>query len=197
MKVANRMTAAPLTIAPDVTVDEALKMMRTNQVRHLPVIQNQKLVGLVTDIELRTAWFPSLLESLTVEDVMVKQPVTVRSDETVFQAARLLHHNKITGLPVLENGYLVGIITQADILGLFLEVMGLLDETRRLDVVLAEFDGALQQVHAIIAENGGQIVSVSQLPAEPGRRIYSFRLRMGDISKISSLLTGAGHRVME
>ena len=108
-----------------------------------------------------------------------------------------LHHNKLTGLPVLENGYLVGIITQADILGLFLEVMGLLDETRRLDVVLADFDGALQQVHAVIAENGGQIVSVSQLPAEPGRRIYSFRLRMGDISQIAASLTEAGHHVME
>lgn len=197
MKVANRMTAAPLTIASDVTVDEALRIMRNNDVRHLPVISENRLVGLVTDTELRTAWFPSLLETLSVQDVMVKEPVTVRSDETVYQAARLLHHNKVTGLPVLEDGYLVGIITQADILGLFLEVMGLLDETLRLDVVLAEFDGALQHVHATIAENGGQIVSFSQLPAEPGRRIYSFRLRMGDLNKITALLVEAGHRVMD
>lgn len=197
MKVADRMTAAPLTIAPDVTVDEALRMMRTNDVRHLPVIKESLLVGLVTDTELRTAWFPSLLESLFVRDVMAKEPITIRSDETVYQAARLLHHNKITGLPVVEDGYLVGIITQADILGLFLEVMGLLDETRRLDVVLAGFSGDLQHVHATIAENGGQIVSVSQLPSEPDRRIFSFRLRMGDIKKISSSLTTAGHRVMD
>lgn len=196
MKVRDRMSKPLHTTTPGASVDTALKLMREFSVRHLPVMDQGRLVGLVTDTELRTAWFPSLLDKLNVNDVMVKEPVTIEADETVYQAARLIHHNRITGLPVLENDRLVGIITQADILQLLIETLGLLDETSRLDVVLRPGDGALEQAHTIVANSGGQVISVAQLSAAPTRRVYSFRLRQTELQPIREALEKAGHQVL-
>lgn len=196
MKVRDRMSTPVRTTSPGASVDVALKLMREYDVRHLPVVENGRLVGLVTDTELRTAWFPSLLDKLSVNDVMAKEPVTIDADETVYQAARLIHHNRITGLPVLDGGRLVGMITQADILQLLIETLGLLDETSRLDVVLPAGEGSLEQAHATIAANGGQVISVAQLSAAPSRRVYSFRLRQTDVEPIRRALEEAGHQVI-
>ncbi|WP_449246061.1 CBS domain-containing protein [Desulfarculus baarsii] len=196
MRVRDRMSSPVQTTTPQASVDSALKMMRERDVRHLPVLEQGRLVGLVTDTELRTAWFPSLLDKLSVNDVMVKHPVTIGADETVYQAARLIHHNRITGLPVLDGGKLVGMITQADILQLLIETLGLLDETSRLDVVLSADEGALEQAHAVVAANGGQVISVAQLSAAPARRVYSFRLRQTDVEPIRQALQKAGHQVI-
>lgn len=193
MKVASRMSPNPWTIGPRASVQEALGQMQQHGVRHLPVMDQGRLVGLVTDIDLRTAYFPSLLEDLTVADVMKPEPLTIQSSETVYQAARLLHRHRLTGLPVLEGENLVGMITLADILRVFVDLMGLLDESSRLDVALRSGPGSLEEVYGIIRKHGGEVISVAQISEDLPRRVYTFRLKRIDLNPICAALEAAGH----
>ncbi|BEQ14895.1 CBS domain-containing protein [Desulfoferula mesophila] len=196
MIVANRMSPDPWTISPEASVAEALKLMQDHGVRHLPVVEDGLLVGLVTDIDLRTAYFASLLEEIKVRDVMAHDPIVVQAGDTVFQAARVIHQNKLTGMPVVENGRLVGIITLADILGVLVALLGLLEDSTRLDVALKPGSESLEEVYAIIRRQGGEVISVAQLSSDVGRRIYTFRLKKTELEPLVAVLQEAGHGVM-
>lgn len=193
MIVANRMSPTPWTIGPKASVQEALGLMQQHGVRHLPVMEGGVLKGMVTDIDLRTAYFPSLLEDLTVADVMAHDPLVIQSDETVYQAARLIHQHKLTGLPVMQDGELVGIITLADILKVFVNLLGLLEDSSRLDIALRDSPGSLEEVYGIIRKQGGSVISVAQISDEQTSRVYSFRLKKMDLAPIIAVLEAAGH----
>jgi len=197
VKVKERMSPDPRTVGSEASVDEALGVMTAHGVRHLPVVDNGDLVGLVTDSQLRTAWFPSLLEEVQVRDVMTDTPITIDQDSTVYQAARILYNNKLTGLLVLDQGKLTGIITLADILGLFVDLLGLLTDSCRVDVALRPPKGSLDKVHHLIRDAGGEVVSVALLSSEPSRRVYSFRLEKTDLEPIVRALKEAGHEVLD
>jgi acetoin utilization protein AcuB len=190
------MSPNPWTIGPEASVAEALALMQEHDVRHLPVLKAGKLVGLVTDIDLRTAYVASLLEELAVKDVMAHDPMTIGSRETVYQAARLVNQHRLTGLPVLDDGKLVGIITLADILKVFVALLGLLEESSRLDVAMRPGPAALEEVYGIIRKHGGEVVSVAQLNSDVGRRVYTFRLKKIDLSPVVAALEAAGHGVL-
>lgn len=197
MKVKNHMSPNPVTVTPNVSVDKALHLMREHGIRHLPVVENGQLKGLVTDNELRSAWFPSLLSEVTVKDLMALDPLTVDAEEMIYQAARLLHNHKLTGLLVTEHGKLVGIITLSDVLRVLVALLGLLSESSRLDVALRAGPDALEEVHAIIRDHGGEVISVALLSSEANRRIYCFRLEKTNLGPMSQALAAAGHKVLE
>lgn len=197
MKVKNHMSPNPFTVAPQASVDQALALMREHGIRHLPVLDQGRLVGMVTDNELRSAWFPSLLSDLSVKDLMARDPLTVDSEETIYQAARLLNNLKLTGLPVMEDGRVVGIITLSDVLKVLVTLLGLLDESSRLDVALGPGQGALEEVHALIRDHGGEVISVALLSSDAERRIYCFRLEKTDLGPMTKALRAAGHQVLE
>lgn len=122
MKVRELMSTPVITVSPRNSIQEALNIMRDNGIRRIPVVDNG-LVGMVVqrDIE-RSLRSPGVICETPVEWVMTKQNLqTISPDETVVQAARVLRDKKISALPVLENDELVGIVTDSDILGLFIE----------------------------------------------------------------------------
>jgi CBS domain-containing protein len=120
------MTPNPITIVPKTTLPDAHKLMKESKIRRLPVVDRGQLVGIVTLGDVREAQ-PSdattlsiyelnyLLSKLTVDRIMTHEPLTITPDSTVHQAARLMLAHKIGGLPVMEQGRLVGIITESDI----------------------------------------------------------------------------------
>ena len=127
MFVANRMTRNPVTVQTDTKVDEAAALMKKNKIRRLPVIDDGKLVGFLNDKDiLRVSPSPattlskyeinSLLAQMCVKDIMARSVVAVRDDATIEEAALLMANNKIGGLPVVEDGKVVGIITTTDLL---------------------------------------------------------------------------------
>ncbi len=120
------MTLNPITIGPLVTLPEAQRLMRDQKIRRLPVVDRGRLVGIVTLGDIRGAE-PSeastlsifeahyLLAKVTIEKIMTWEPITIRPDATIRQAAQLMLEHKIGGLPVVDNDKLVGIITESDV----------------------------------------------------------------------------------
>ena len=135
MQVQEWMNRDVVTVTPEESFRTAMHLIRQKGIRHLPVVEGKRLVGIVTDRDLRQA-APSgatslsihelhyILEKVTVRDIMTKQVVTVRPDQTVEDAALLLLGHRIGGLPVVREGELIGIITETDILQAFLQLRG-------------------------------------------------------------------------
>jgi acetoin utilization protein AcuB len=123
VRVADCMSRGAITIRSDATAETAWNLMKTRQIRHLPVVDaDDRLVGIVTDRDLRQVPFVpvssgrALPGGLPVERIMTAAVISVQLEADIFEAARLMHEQKIGALPVVKNGRLVGILTETDLL---------------------------------------------------------------------------------
>ena len=121
MQIANWMTRDPVCITRQDTLAKTKELMDAGRFRRLPVIDNDKLVGIITERDLRQHW--DYLDSTKVDAAMTPDPVTITPRVTAEDVARLLLQHKIGGLPVVENGKLVGIVSTSDLLRAFLNVV--------------------------------------------------------------------------
>jgi len=115
--VGGQMTLDPVTAAPDDTLDQVQATMRHGQFRSMPVLQGGKLIGIITDRNLRE--HAGVLDQTRVALVMTKDVLTVKPDTSIWDAARLLIDHKVGGLPVVEDDRVVGIVTTIDLLKAF------------------------------------------------------------------------------
>ena len=116
-----------VTITPDMTLPEAHRLMTDNQIRRLPVMENGRLVGIVTRGDVRGAsasdatslsiWeLQYLIARIKVKEIMTPDPITISQDATIGEAAQVMLDHKVSGLPVVDGeGKLAGIITESDI----------------------------------------------------------------------------------
>ncbi len=185
MLVKDKMTPRPIVVSPDMPVSEALKIMRDGRFRRLPVVQAEKLVGIVTDRELREA-IPS---DHTVENVMHKQPLTIREDELLETAALMMRNNKVGALPVMQDKALVGIVTESDIFDTFLDMMGIRGPGRRLQLRLPDVAGSLADVTRIISAYDCNISNIVYF----GEGELIVRLEDGNIENAVADLKKAGY----
>ena len=121
MRVSERMTPQPSWVRPDHTLAAAKALMDAEGIRHILVVEDGRLVGILTDRDLQRHW--GYLDSTLINVAMVANPTTVAPDATVEDAARLLINHRVRALPVVEEGRLVGIITTTDLLKALLEVV--------------------------------------------------------------------------
>jgi len=172
MLVRKRMSTKPVTITSDVPITEALRVMRQNQVRRLPVLDaDGRLIGIVSEKDLLYA-SPSpatslsiyemhyMLSRLRVTELMTPDPITVTPDTLLEEAALIMADNKIGGLPVVEDGKLVGIITETDIFKVFLELLGARVKGLRLTLSIPERMGEMARITTAIAQVGGNILAL-------------------------------------
>ncbi len=177
MKIQSLMIKNPITIGPNASVGEAIELMKANSIRHLPVVTSGKrMAGFLTLADLKQGLIPSMLGDVSLDDLMIKNPITVSPDDDIEFAAQLIYNHKIGGMPVVKAGRLVGIVTATDMLRTFIDMMGILSTTSRIDVVLKEQPAAFKKAMQIINDNGGDIISVSMTPRQKGKRVYYFRL---------------------
>ena len=121
MEIANWMSRSPACISPNDTLAAARKLMDAGQFRRLPVVENDKLVGIITERDLRQHW--GYLDSTKVNAAMTSDPVTVTPRNTAEEAAHLMLQHKIGGLPVVDNRELVGILSTSDLIRALLNVI--------------------------------------------------------------------------
>jgi acetoin utilization protein AcuB len=136
MRVSEWMTPAPLTVAPSVPIPKVQELMVLRRIRHLPVMEDGRLVGIITDRDVRTVQ-PSpatsltvrelhyLLDRLTARAVMTRPVITIEPHEALAEAVRLMLENRIGGLPVMAGERLVGILTEVDLLRAFSSTLGM------------------------------------------------------------------------
>jgi acetoin utilization protein AcuB len=210
MLVERWMKANPITVGPQDSFRHAMNLIRQRGIRHLPVVEGGRLVGIVTDRDVRQA-SPSaatsleihelhyLLEKIKIRDIMTSEVVTAMPEMPIEAAARLMLTHRIGSLPVLRGMALVGIITETDILSAFVEVMGIQAEQTRLELVLEERAGAFLDACRIVQDQGGDIVSVVTATAshrgEP-KKVMLFRLEGVVLDPLVKRLEASGHTVL-
>jgi len=168
MKVKKRMARKLVTIEKKATVSDAINLMKKHSIRHLPVIEEGALAGWITESDIRQAYLASLIEQVSIGDIMIKDPITISAEANLEEAAELLFRHGIGGLPVLDDDQLVGVITVADIMAAFIEVMGILQESSRIDVILGGKAHAFENISKIIRDHGSEIISVGMSAHQEG-----------------------------
>ncbi|MBM4295346.1 MAG: CBS domain-containing protein [Deltaproteobacteria bacterium] len=197
MRVSQIMSQDIVAISPDKRVGQALNLMQKHNIRHLPVVQNDHMVGWITSRDLREVLLASMLEKITVGDLMIQEPIRVSPDTHIEEAARLLLDHKIGGMPVMEGDRLVGIITMLDLISAFLTMLELLRSSSRIDLLLEDNPDALEKATGIIKAAGGKIINVALGPVKDLRRAYYFRLDRCALAPIIDALNKGGLQVMD
>jgi acetoin utilization protein AcuB len=197
MKIEDLMIKDPITVSETTTISEAIACMKTNSIRHLPVVaEDETLLGFVTLADLKQGLIPSMVGDLSLTDLMIKKPITVAPDRDIEIAAQLIYKHKIGGLPVVADGKLVGIITVTDLLGAFINMMGMLSASSRVDVLLEDGPAELKRAIHVINDAGGDIINIAMTAQTPGQRVYYFRLAVCDTNIIRRALEKEGFQVL-
>ncbi len=132
--VADIMTPNPVTVTPRNAIRTAVTLMREGGFRRLPVVDRGRLVGIITDRDLRRAanspfvvreqWYDNfILDHIEVGSCMTPDPITIEPSVSIAEAARVMRNHKIGGLPVVTDGQLIGIVTDTDLLDFLLELL--------------------------------------------------------------------------
>lgn len=208
MLVRKKMKKDLITVAKDERMTVAKKVMKEKNIRHLPVVDGKRLIGLVTNMDIRKAEASPatsleirelhyLLDKLTVGEIMTRNVITISPDISIEEATTLLHDNKIGCLPVVEDGNLVGMLTENDVMEVLIEVMGMKEKGSRLEVIVDDKPGALADITRIIKEHNVNITSVvTDIADEPGKRLVVFKLKTFYFEPIKKALEGAGFPVV-
>ncbi len=198
MIVSHWMSTDLVTIGKEASIQEAMALMKRESIRHLPVVDKQmKLLGWITDADLRGVLIASMLEELTIEDVMIRKPFTVHPEMLLEEAARILLEKRVGGLPIVKDGTLVGVITTVDVLSAFITFLGLFADSTRLDIKVSGSPNPLPEITRIVRLHGAEIISVCHLPFEEGPEYsYSIRLKKTDVKPIIADLEEHGIDVM-
>ena len=210
MLVRDRMTHDPITITPETSFQEALKTIREKKIRRLPVLDTGgRLVGIVSEKDMLYA-SPSpatslsifelhyLLAKLAVKDIMIREVVTTTGDTPLEDAARLMVDRKIGCLPVVEDGQVVGIITETDIFKSFVECLGGGEKGLRLTLRVPEKKGVLAAITGEITRRGGNILNLGTFAGEdPTERFLMIRVQEISREELVPALEALGEKVIE
>jgi len=183
------MTPHPICGHPEMPVVEAQKVMQENNIRHLPIVDDDgKLVGLVTQRSLMNA-VPSdvsqfspfvvnyILAKLQAQNIMTRELVTIGPDATIEEAARVMADRKIGCLPVMEDDELVGIISDSDLFNIMVDLLGARREGMRITVLQPDRAGEVARLTNAIAEKGGYLsVFVTYPTSDPDKWASVFKV---------------------
>lgn len=209
MLVRNHMTPNPVTASLKSSYSEARELMREHQIRRLPILDRGSLVGIVVEKDLLSNQpspattlsiyeMLSLLERLTLGQIMSRPVVTVEGDCPMEEAARIMVARKIGCLPVMEGERLLGIITETDIFKTLVEVLGGEEIGTRLILHLPERVGELARATSQIAEAGGNIIAVTTSRIlEDNQREVTIKESGADPETLKNLLKSSGTTVVD
>jgi acetoin utilization protein AcuB len=201
MLVKGWMSREVITIEENDSMQEALKLLKEHDIRMLPVMKKGKLVGIVTDRDLKKA-SPSdattlevhellyLLTQIKVKEIMTRDPITVPPDYTVEETAQVLLENKISGAPVMDKtGKVIGTITQTDLFRVLISLTGVASGGIQFGFYLEDKPGSIKQVADIIRQYGGRMVSIltSYDGVADGYRNVFIRMHSVERSELQSL----------
>lgn len=203
MLVRNYMSRNVITIDDDDSMQHAMALMRDHKVRMLPVLHKGKLVGVLSDTDLKRAQASDatmldvhevlyLISKIKVHEIMSKNPMTVPDDYTVEEAAQVMMENHISGLPVLDHTEnLVGIITRHDVYNLLINLSGLGKRGVQFAFLVDDKSGSIKVLTDVIRRFDGRIASIlsSYDNAPEGKRIVYIRIYEIDRAKLPDMIS--------
>jgi len=189
MIIADRMKKNPVTATPEMSISEASAKMKAEKVHRLPVLDDEKnLVGVISEKDILLA-APSpastlstyeinyLLSRLKVRNIMSRNPATISSDTTIEEAVKLMVESDLSCLPVMENGYLVGIVSKSDLFKILLEMLGDKYTGIRVEALVKDKVGVVSDLSAAFAKTGINIISFGTIEGpEPSLKVLTFKL---------------------
>jgi acetoin utilization protein AcuB len=208
MLVRDVMQSKLITIDPETTLPQAMRLAAERRVRHLPVVQDGDLIGIVSDRDLKQAMASPatsleahelnyLLNRLTVGEIMTRAVITIGPTAPFEEAARLMVQEKISALPVTAAGQLIGIVTETDLLELLVRAMGAGTPSSRLDVLLDDRPSDLGHIVSTIERTGASIASIMTLTNRAGARDVVVRIETIDPAPAVAALESRGFAVRQ
>jgi acetoin utilization protein AcuB len=190
------MTANPITISPQETLATAREKMTSGRFRRLPVVQDGALVGILTDKDILR--FVGAEARTRVDGAMTESPLTISPLTPMEEAVRLMRTHQFSGLPVVEQGKVIGIITTSDLMQAFLEISGAaVQGSVRLDLLRTGKEGDLTEAAAVITQLGGEVLSVGTYKDPWSEQpIFYLRTRGVEAGAASSTLEKKGYTVL-
>jgi len=206
MRIRDIMSTNVVAVDEKTSIHDARKIMDAHKIRRLPVLKKDKLVGLVTKhILLEASPSPAtalsihelqyLLAKMTVKDIMVKNPYTISPDMPVEEALQLGQEMGYGGFPVVEDGRLVGVVTESDIVRIMTRVLGVREKGKRIDIKVNKDFGNMQRIMKILDENKTLLLSLMTLPPEDNGWLIFLRLKSEDAEPIARKLKSSGFNV--
>jgi acetoin utilization protein AcuB len=196
------MSTDVISVGEETSMMKASVLMKENGIRRLPVVRRGRLVGIVTDTDLKEA-SPSkattldiyeinyLLSEIKVKELMSTNVIYVKPDETIEFAAVLMLENKISGLPVInDQQHLIGVITETDIFKALVHITGVYSGDTQFAFCLPDKPGSVHEVAEVIRGMGGRVVSIltSYDLADEGYRNVYFRIRSMEQGMLAKLV---------
>jgi len=171
MLVMNWMSKTVVTVDIDDSMQDAIKLLKEHDINMLPVMEKGKLVGVLTDRDVKKSSASDattleihellyLVSRIKVQNIMTKDPVTVPSDYTIEETAQVLLEKNISGVPVVDNKRVVGIITQTDIFRAMISLTGVGKRGVQFAFQVEDRPGSIKEVTDIIRKHGGRMVSI-------------------------------------
>ncbi len=207
MIVGEVMSKKMITIKKSDSLKKAQDLMVEKSIRHLPVMNGTELMGIITESDIRGAFMgrgakskaPALNPAkMKVSDYMTPDPMVVVPETHIEDAALIIYKYKIGALPVIKRNKLVGIISIMDILGIFVDLMGIIHSSSRVDVAMDKNPKNFEQVSNIIHGENLNIISVGMAPYGNGdkKQVYFFRLDLCDTANVVEKIKKAGFKVV-
>jgi acetoin utilization protein AcuB len=193
-----------LTLGPEASAFEALRLCRERRIRHIPVVKDERLVGIISDRDLRDASPPlgdpervSTMKEIRLEDVMTRKVITTHPEDTIVHAAREMYERKIESLPVVDEEKLLGIVTSSEVMRALIAVIGVHEPGHSRIAVQTLKPGDLAEVSGIIQDRGVDIFSVLSSPGKVTShdRTLVFQVATRDPSSVIQGLQEAGYEV--
>jgi acetoin utilization protein AcuB len=198
-----------ITVSPQTTLVEARDLIEKKQIDHLLVVDDKKkLVGIVSDRDLKQNWASPatslsthelnyLLQKVLVSMIMIKTVVTVPTSTTIERAALVMQQHRISALPVMEEGELVGIITSSDVMAVLLQAIGISEDSVRLSFYVRDSMGKLAEVADTLKSEGVNIQSIFCWPESQYQGITQMVIRVAsqDGTKATAALNAKGFKV--
>ena len=189
MLARNRMSKRLVTVDPGDSVADARALLAKHGIHHLPVVKEHRLLGIVTDRDVRSA----AAKTKSIADIMTPKPMVIGPDTFVDEAARRLRRHRIGALPVVENGHLIGILTTADVLDAFVDLSGVREATTQMVIADAKGSKAPEQIRDAVRKARGEIKWLHRDAKDPSRLLL--RLKGPRIDDIEYALEAAGFTV--
>jgi acetoin utilization protein AcuB len=194
MYVSDWMTAPVHTLRPADSVADALALMGRYRFRHLPLVEDRVLYGIVTERDLARVADEERHQA-PLRSVMQTAVITAEPGDALDQAARIMEEGKIGCLPVVQGGKLMGMLTESDLYRAFVSITGAARPSTRLLIRMEDGAGALSRLFAIVQEQGARVTGVLSPPPDGGSRCVLLRVAVFDAHPLIGALESAGFEV--